>query len=892
MADTQTPSVAEGEQPTVTEGAPQVNVETDAAAAVTVTPMTPTAATVVPEASDHNFRVVATQVAEMKAAMEFLKHELEKAKLKSDSLEEKVKMLTTKDDAKNKEDKDGVRPLKQLDRKDVDKPDKYNGNTDQWLKWSKHFKKFLRRHDERWTKLLELIENNRGKPVTIELEEEWTKDAGIGDYMKDFKSQLNEYMETYTSGPAKVLVEACGDRKSLDAWRQLADKGHSMRAAHVHALRKKAFFPKTNVPTKDLENAISNWEADVELFETATGEKLPDPNKEMSLVDMCVESLRKHLKSLEHIKKMLYEDLKVEIADWIAENETAKHPALKNLNDPSDEPEYGEGDWGFTIEDAEAATSHAELLALVKNKFTKKGKGKGGDGPKPKPPGDHGGKVCYDCGEPGHIGADCPVRKARVAAGGPERLPREPKGKGKSGNGKNWQPNKAVWKSWFPGPTQTQWNNWFPQKGDGKGAGGRADAFHGPAHQLKSMAPSGDGAAWLFQPGYCFSLTEKKTVKPETTAPTIPEKMKEVTTLQIPEKKRSFAHDNTFEALQDEPEVDVKLPDLIEDLDEDGKPVPMVPIPKNRSPCACCPHTILKAARRRDPQARLRAFEKVKDVPDVVAYGVEHAEQRKENGPQDDKMSKGVSGAMGVPTEETYPVETPVSSPSEQPKARETSRKGTLSNRSACTATSSKVVSMMDQHFPKIEEWSTATSRRTKRMLKSTPWTPRPMLAPLIEKRPQCLNPLQSGAWEYFEAILDSGATVTVIPPSLAKEYEILEGEAAKAGVKYEIANGEEIPNLGEKLMPIMTSEGTTRGLRAQVADVSKPLQAVRSLVRSGHVVVFGDGEDGNANYIMNKLTGEVNMVKDDGTNYLLGMYVIPKAEMHAAGFTRPVPQP
>ena len=166
------------------------------------------------------------------------------------------------------------------------------------------------------------------------------------------------------------------------------------------------------------------------------------------------------------------------------------------------------------------------------------------------------------------------------------------------------------------------------------------------------------------------------------------------------------------------------------------------------------------------------------------------------------------------------------------------------------------------------------------------------MLTPLIEKRPQCLSPLLSGAWEYFEAILDSGATVTVVPPHLAKEYEILEGEASKAGVKYDIANGEEIPNLGEKLMPIMTSEGTTRGLRAQVADVSKPLQAVRSLVRSGHVVVFGDGEDGNANYIMNKLTGEVNMVKDDGTNYLLGMYVIPKAEMHAAGFTRPVPQP
>ena len=167
------------------------------------------------------------------------------------------------------------------------------------------------------------------------------------------------------------------------------------------------------------------------------------------------------------------------------------------------------------------------------------------------------------------------------------------------------------------------------------------------------------------------------------------------------------------------------------------------------------------------------------------------------------------------------------------------------------------------------------------------------MLSPLTEKRPQSLNPLQGGgAWEYFEAILDSGASVTVVPPSLAREYDIVEGEAAKAGVKYEIANGDEIPNLGEKLMPIMTNEGTTRGLKAQVAEVSKPLQAVRSLVKTGHAVVFGDGEHGELNYIVNKLTGEVNMVKDDGINYLMGMYVIPKAEMQAAGFGRPVSQP
>ena len=164
-------------------------------------------------------------------------------------------------------------------------------------------------------------------------------------------------------------------------------------------------------------------------------------------------------------------------------------------------------------------------------------------------------------------------------------------------------------------------------------------------------------------------------------------------------------------------------------------------------------------------------------------------------------------------------------------------------------------------------------------------------MSPFIEKRPaQSLRPLGlSDEWEYVEAILDSGATVTVIPPHIGKGYEITPGEASRAGVMYEVANGEEIPNLGEKLLPIMTLEGNCRGMRAQVADVSKPLQAVRSLVRTGHLVVFGDGEDGTQSYVINKATGEVMNVKDDGVNYLMGMYVIPRAE---AGFGRPAATP
>ena len=155
----------------------------------------------------------------------------------------------------------------------------------------------------------------------------------------------------------------------------------------------------------------------------------------------------------------------------------------------------------------------------------------------------------------------------------------------------------------------------------------------------------------------------------------------------------------------------------------------------------------------------------------------------------------------------------------------------------------------------------------------------RARLSTFTEKPKQSLRPLHSNGgddWEVIDAILDSGASVTVIPPHMAAGHPVQESAASRAGVQYEVANGEEIPNLGEKLFAVVTEEGTVRGMKPQVADVSKALQSVRALVRTGHLVVFGDGADGTEHYILNRESGEVNAVRDDGFNYLLRLYVVP----------------
>ena len=57
---------------------------------------------------------------------------------------------------------------------------------------------------------------------------------------------------------------------------------------------------------------------------------------------------------------------------------------------------------------------------------------------------------------------------------------------------------------------------------------------------------------------------------------------------------------------------------------------------------------------------------------------------------------------------------------------------------------------------------------------------------------------------------IDSGACESVIDAeSEVPEYEVKETSASRNGLEYASATGEEIPNLGEVVLPFFTKEGT-----------------------------------------------------------------------------------
>ena len=106
---------------------------------------------------------------------------------------------------------------------------------------------------------------------------------------------------------------------------------------------------------------------------------------------------------------------------------------------------------------------------------------------------------------------------------------------------------------------------------------------------------------------------------------------------------------------------------------------------------------------------------------------------------------------------------------------------------------------------------------------------------------PQGVNIVGQAEEEYeeIEMAVDSGATETVVGLDMLSSVELKDSEGSRKGVKYEVADGTLIPNVGEKRFVVEGEEGYERKMTAQVCDVNKALLSVSKMVKAGNKVVF-----------------------------------------------------
>ena len=127
----------------------------------------------------------------------------------------------------------------------------------------------------------------------------------------------------------------------------------------------------------------------------------------------------------------------------------------------------------------------------------------------------------------------------------------------------------------------------------------------------------------------------------------------------------------------------------------------------------------------------------------------------------------------------------------------------------------------------------------------------------------------ESPQWERLVLTVDSGASDTVIPSSVARNLPIL--HSSKVGIEYEVANGGVLVNLGErKAKVIMSRESDAPFIMSfQVVEVHKPLLAVSRLVKAGHKVLFDDVDP----HILLS-TGQKLKMTDNGGTYEVEIWI------------------
>ena len=132
---------------------------------------------------------------------------------------------------------------------------------------------------------------------------------------------------------------------------------------------------------------------------------------------------------------------------------------------------------------------------------------------------------------------------------------------------------------------------------------------------------------------------------------------------------------------------------------------------------------------------------------------------------------------------------------------------------------------------------------------------------------------------------MDSGAAESVGPPSMAPEVPIRESPGSLAGRAYIAAGGERLPNMGQKVLTVVTNEGNQAKALYQVAEVTRPLTAVGSTCDQGNVVVYGP----YGGCIINRETGVHTDFERRGGIYELDLWI--QTASSGEGYQRDFPR-
>ena len=133
------------------------------------------------------------------------------------------------------------------------------------------------------------------------------------------------------------------------------------------------------------------------------------------------------------------------------------------------------------------------------------------------------------------------------------------------------------------------------------------------------------------------------------------------------------------------------------------------------------------------------------------------------------------------------------------------------------------------------------------------------------------LSTMGAPEWQEIEITVDSGAYDTVMPAATCGHISIVSTPESRGGLEYEVANGECIPNLGERRCLMMTENShTMKRITFQCADVHKPLLSVSRVSDLGYECTLNE----KGGRLTDMVTADIVPIHRKGNLYVIRAWI------------------
>ena len=298
----------------------------------------------------------------------------------------------TEEKAKAAEAKITKKGDKELDARQFNRVDKFDGGEISWAEWKNDLEVIITGLNSDFANLMKMCNSNDspiGPDYYAIIADDWKLTAQKRSH------ELLSVLFILVTGEAKALIKSQTD--GLEAWRILCQAYSRRTLARTVRLYKEAILPSPAKSLTEVITKISEWENKVNDLKSMEGKDLDPMIRLATLTEICTSDIKDMIfQQIGTVKKLddmtagqTYKDIREKVISWVSNRVAASSSVTMNIGNVQAEEECYPCDDGYDYLDVNAMmgkcyncgqVGHPARLCPSKGQGKGKGTGKGGGG--------------------------------------------------------------------------------------------------------------------------------------------------------------------------------------------------------------------------------------------------------------------------------------------------------------------------------------------------------------------------------------------------------------------------------------------------------------------------------------------------------------------------------